>query len=51
VFLVLFDNIKNYWDLSNNKLSNKLTNDIEYMEKNSDNIKKIITYFENKLCK
>jgi len=47
----LLDNIKNYWDLSNNKLSNKLTNDIEYMEKNSDNIKKIITYFENKLCK
>ena len=30
-------------------LSNKLTNDIMYMEKNSDNIKKIITYFENKL--
>jgi len=46
----LLDNIKNYWDLSNN-LSKKLKNDVEYMEKNAGNIKKIITYLENKLCK
>ena len=52
----LIDNIKNFWFVPNNKNNNskinyvnEFENDIEYMEKNSDNIKKIINYFENKL--
>ena len=48
----LIDNIKHYWfSLNNKKTTNvdKLTNEISYMEQNSDNVKKLITYFQNKL--
>ena len=48
----LIDNIKNFWFSSNNKkLINidKLNDDINYMEQNSNNVEKLITYFQNKL--
>ena len=47
-----FGNIKKYWFSSDKKkLTNvdKLKNEIIYMEQNSDNVEKLITYFQNKL--
>ena len=48
----LIGNIKEYWFLSDNKKTSnvdKLKNEISYMEQNSDNVEKLITYFQNKL--
>ena len=43
----LINNIKNFW-FSSDKID-KLKNDINYMEQYSNNVKKLITYFQNKL--
>ena len=48
----LIGNIKKYWFSSDNKKTSnvdKLKNEIIYMEQNSDNVEKLITYFQNKL--
>ena len=48
----LIGNIKEYWFLSDNKKTSnvdKLKNEISYIEQNSDNVEKLITYFQNKL--
>lgn len=46
----LIDNIENYWFSSNKKkYIIEIKNDIKFMKYNSDNIKKIINYYQNKI--
>jgi len=48
----LIGNIKKYWFSSDNKKTtnvDKLKDEISYMEQNSNNVEKLITYFQNKL--